>query len=435
MKQKLLVTLLGLSALGASPVFAANTNVDLAEDAYIYGYSIDEAYKFFYHTAVENNYPLNRFQNIRALADDSYTAHPTINNDTLHLMGWLDVAAEPVIVSVPDMDEGRYWILHTMDMGHYTNAAFSSRTRGTKGGQFMFAAQDWQGEVPASVDEVVRVDSNLVKLMGRIMAVNDEDAKVALNYMDQWNIRTLSEYLGKNGPKPVQRTYPDPKKSTWLERVNFVLCDGSMGNADKQWLDKYQSIGVAPCKTDFTPEQLKLAKVGEKKGMEHLVELAPKMTDARTLLGTRDTLGDAPRDIFAEGTYLGQWGLPPIEASYRKSDFDSTGQKLDGSKHDYVMRFKAPNVSEFWSVTIYGNDNRLMAKNDLNRHSRGDRTMKADKDGYYTIYMSANEKGRADDPNFLPVPEKPFYAIMRFYGADDAIQSGEYQMPEIKVVK
>ncbi|MDF5169075.1 hypothetical protein P3612_24190, partial [Vibrio parahaemolyticus] len=81
MKQKLLVTLLGLSALGASPVFAANTNVDLAEDAYIYGYSIDEAYKFFYYTAVENNYPLNRFQNIRALADDSYTAHPTINND------------------------------------------------------------------------------------------------------------------------------------------------------------------------------------------------------------------------------------------------------------------------------------------------------------------------------------------------------------------
>ncbi|MDG2670297.1 DUF1214 domain-containing protein, partial [Vibrio parahaemolyticus] len=67
--------------------------------------------------------------------------------------------------------------------------------------------------------------------------------------------------------------------------------------------------------------------------------------------------------------------------------------------------------------------------------SRGDRTMKADKDGYYTIYMSANEKGHADDPNFLPVPEKPFYAIMRFYGADDAIQSGEYQMPEIKVVK
>ncbi|MEF1302535.1 DUF1254 domain-containing protein, partial [Vibrio owensii] len=291
MKKKLLVTLLGLSALGAQPAFANTANSELAKDAYIYGYSIDEAYKFFYHTAVENDYPLNRFQNIRGLADDTYTAHPTINNDTLHLMGWLDVAAEPVIVSVPDMDEGRYWILHTMDMGHYTNAAFSSRTRGTEGGQFMFAANDWQGEVPDSVDEVIHVDSNLVKLMGRIMALGGEDTKIALDYMDQWTIRTLSEYLGQNGPKPVQRTYPDPKHSTWLERVNFVLCDGAMGDADKQWLEKYQPIGVEACKTDFTPEQLKLAKAAETQGMQRIIELAPKVTDARQILGTRDTLG------------------------------------------------------------------------------------------------------------------------------------------------
>ena len=350
-------------------------------------------------------------------------------------MGWLDVAAEPVIVSVPDMDEGRYWILHTMDMGHYTNAAFSSRTRGTEGGQFMFAANDWQGEVPDSVDEVIRVDSNLVKLMGRIMALGGEDTKIALDYMDQWTIRTLSEYLGQNGPKPVQRTYPDPKHSTWLERVNFVLCDGTMGDADKQWLEKYQPIGVEACKTDFTPEQLKLAKAAETQGMQRIIELAPKVTDARQILGTRDTLGDTPREVFAEGTYLGQWGLPPIEASYRKTDFDTKGEKLDGSKHDYVMRFKAPNVSEFWSVTIYGSDNRLMAKNALNRHSRGDRSMKPDADGYYTIHMSSDTKTNAGDPNYLPVPEKPFYAIMRFYGADEAIQSGEYQMPEIAPVE
>ncbi|WP_045496485.1 DUF1254 domain-containing protein [Vibrio hyugaensis] len=435
MKKKLLVTLLGLSALSAQPAFANTANNELAKDAYIYGYSIDEAYKFFYHTAVENDYPLNRFQNIRGLADDTYTAHPTINNDTLHLMGWLDVAAEPVIVSVPDMDEGRYWILHTMDMGHYTNAAFSSRTRGTEGGQFMFAANDWQGGVPDSVDEVIRVDSNLVKLMGRIMALGGEDTKIALDYMDQWTIRTLSEYLGQNGPKPVQRTYPDPKHSTWLERVNFVLCDGTMGDADKQWLEKYQPIGVEACKTDFTPEQLKLAKAAEKQGMQRIIELAPKVSDARQILGTRDTLGDTPREVFAEGTYLGQWGLPPIEASYRKTDFDTKGEKLDGSKHDYVMLFKAPNVSEFWSVTIYGSDNRLMAKNALNRHSRGDRSMKPDADGYYTIHMSSDTKTNANDPNYLPVPEKPFYAIMRFYGADEAIQSGEYQMPEIAPVE
>jgi len=36
---------------------------------------------------VEPDCPANRFQIIRHLADDKYTAHVSINNDTLHLMG------------------------------------------------------------------------------------------------------------------------------------------------------------------------------------------------------------------------------------------------------------------------------------------------------------------------------------------------------------
>ncbi len=441
MNTKLLMTALTAGLLSAHAFAQTSTapltqqEHELAKNAYMYGYSIDEAYKYFYNTSVKEEYPLNQFQNIRHIADDTYTAHPTINNDTLHLMGWIDVAAEPVIVSIPDMDEGRYWILHTMDMGHYTNAMIGSRVRGTKGGRFMFAAQDWKGDVPESVDEVIRVESNLTKLMGRIMAVGPEDEKIALNYMDQWSVRTLSQYLGQKGPKPVVRQYPDPAKTSWLERVNFMLCDGSMAKADQMWVEQYQSLGVQACKTDFTDKQRELAKVGEEEGMKHLLALAPKMTDARTLLGTRDTLATSSRDVFAEGTYLGQWGLPPQEAAYRKEDFDAQGQKLDGSKSDYVMRFKAPNVTEFWSVTIYSNDNRLMAHNSLNRHSRGDRTIKVDKEGYYVINMSANEKGKAGEANFLPVPNKPFYAVLRLYGADEAIQSGKYQMPKITPVK
>ncbi len=77
-----------------------------------------------------------------------------------------------------------------------------------------------------------------------------------------------------------------------------------MGDADKQWLEKYQPIGVEACKTDFTPEQLKLAKAAEKQGMQRIIELAPKVTDARQILGTRDTLGDTPREVFAEALTL-----------------------------------------------------------------------------------------------------------------------------------
>ncbi|WP_434710698.1 DUF1254 domain-containing protein [Pseudomonas sp. R1-1] len=416
----------------AVPVFAQVSD-KVAEDAYIYAYSIDEAYKFFYETAVKTDTPLNRFQNIRHLADDTYTAHPTINNDTLHLMGWLDVAAEPVIISVPDMDKGRYWVLHTMDMGHYTTSMIGARTRGTKGGHFMFAANGWKGEVPASVDEVIRVDSNLLKVMGRIMATSPEDEKVALNYMDDWNVRTLSAYLGEPGPKEKQRTYLDPEKSNWLQRVNAMLCDGSMGTADKKWLDQYKDIGLAPCNETFTPEQLSAAKKGEELGLKHIKELAPKLTSGGKSLGTREQLGNGARDLFAVGTYVGQWGLPPDESVYLKAETASNGKSLSGANgQKYRMHFKAPDVSQFWSFTVYASDNRLMAHNAINRHSRGDRTLKPDANGMYTIELSA--KGDASNPNYLPIPEKDAYIIMRLYGPSKAVQEGGYKFPVIEPV-
>ncbi|MBN6776100.1 DUF1254 domain-containing protein [Pseudomonas granadensis] len=416
----------------AIPVFAQVSD-KVAEDAYIYAYSIDEAYKFFYETAVKTDTPLNRFQNIRHLADDTYTAHPTINNDTLHLMGWLDVAAEPVIISVPDMDKGRYWVLHTMDMGHYTTSMIGARTRGTKGGHFMFAANGWKGEVPASVDEVIRVDSNLLKVMGRIMATSPEDEKVALNYMDDWNVRTLSAYLGEPGPKEKQRTYLDPEKSNWLQRVNAMLCDGSMGTADKKWLDQYKDIGLAPCNETFTPEQLSAAKKGEELGLKHIKELAPKLTSGGKSLGTREQLGNGARDLFAVGTYVGQWGLPPDESVYLKAETASNGKSLNGANgQKYRMHFKAPDVSQFWSFTVYASDNRLMAHNAINRHSRGDRTLKPDANGMYTIELSA--KGDASNPNYLPIPEKDAYIIMRLYGPSKAVQEGGYTFPVIEPV-
>jgi len=233
----------------------------ISDRAYLYAYGIDEAYKHLYKTLVEPDYPANRFQTIRHLADDKYTAHVSINNDTLHLMGWLDVAAEPVIVSVPDHDDGRYWVLHTMDMGHYTTTMLGKRTRGPKGGRFMFANQSWQGEVPDGITEVVRVESNFIKLMGRVMATGVEDEKKALTYVDDWNIRTLSEFLGQPGPKPKVRKFVPPAGNSWLERVNFVLADSTMATADAHWLKGLEASGIGAGKTDFTPEQLAAAEI------------------------------------------------------------------------------------------------------------------------------------------------------------------------------
>ena len=407
---------------------------DLATAAFLYAYSIDEAYKFFHETTVAPGLGLNEFQLMRELADDTYTAHPTINNDTLHLQGWFDVAAEPIVVTIPDHDEGRYWILHTMDLGHYTNAMFGSRIRGTRGGRFLFAVGDWHGEVPEGIDEVVRSDSNLIKVMGRIMTVGGDDLVTARFLQDQWQLQGLSDLTGQPRPEPVQRAFPDPASTNWLERVDFILADGTMARTDAAWLAQYPGIGLEPGKTDFTPEQIDAAGRGERLGMEHLRALAPQMTNSKRLLGTRADLQDEQRDIFAEGTYLGQWGLPPAESVYLKTETGSDGLPLNGSGGKrYRARFAAPDVSEFWSFTVYGSDNRLMAHNALNRHSRGDRTLTPDPDGTYTIELGADAAGNRDNSHYLPIPEKDAYLILRLYGPSQAIQDGEYAMPTFEV--
>jgi hypothetical protein len=407
---------------------------ELARDAYLYGYSIDEAYKFLYETTILPGRALNEFQRLRDLADDTYTAHPTINNDTLHLQGWFDVAVEPVVVTVPDFDAGRYWILHTMDLGHYTTAMIGSRTRGSRGGRFLFAGREWDGEVPDDIDEVVRSDSNLIKVMGRIMTIGGADLRVARALMDEWELQALSTHLGTPSLPAPTRNFPDPASTNWMERVNFVLADGSMAQADARWLDEYGVIGLEPGKTDFTHDQLDAAARGEQLGTQHLENLAPSMTTSGQLLGTRADLQDGPRDLFAEGTYLGQWGLPPIESVYLKVETGSDGLAINGANGKaYRARFLPPDVSEFWSFTVYAVDNRLMAHNALNRHSRGDRTLTADTDGHYTIELSADTDTNSDNPDFLPIPEKDSYLILRLYGPSTAIQEGDYTMPTFTV--
>ncbi|PMM97506.1 hypothetical protein BCT41_14805 [Vibrio splendidus] len=412
----------------------------LAQLAYEYAYSIDEAYKYFYKTVVEQDYPLNRFQNIRILADDTYTAHPTINNDTLHLMGWMDLAAEPVIITIPDHDDNRYWLFHTMNMQHFTDSAFGSPQRGTKGGSFMYAVEGWKGEVPASVDQVIYVEHPLVKMMGRIMDLGGDDSATAQKLMDQWNIRTLSEYLGQKGPAPVERVYPDPEDSNWVERTNFILSEGTMKAHDQKLLELFEYIGLGDFELGksnhpFTTEQLRMIESGRKDGLERIINAG--FDDSRDVLGTRDEMAKVPSFQHAYGTLMGQWGLPSKHTMYSGDFVDSEGAALDGGKYDYTVTFDAPPLEEggFWSYTAYSGETRLMEKNELNRHSRGDRTLTPNADGSYTIYMSSDVKGHEDDPNFLPIPDHQWYSVLRMYTPGEEVRTDKWKSTPFTKVK
>lgn len=408
----------------------------LEQLAYEYAYSIDEAYKYFYETVVEADYPLNRFQNIRVLADDTYTSHPTINNDTLHLMGWMDLAAEPVIITIPDHDENRYWLFHTMNMQHFTDSAFGSPQRGTKGGTFMYAVEGWQGDVPASVDQVIYVEHPLVKMMGRIMDLGGDDSAKAQALMDHWTIRTLSEFLGQKGPKQIERNYPNPETTNWVERTNFVLAEGTMRDHDAKLLSDFAKLKLgAPVGTTFTDQEQNMIELARQQGLDHISNAG--FDDSRDILGTREEMTAVPSFQHAFGTYMGQWGLPAEHTMYGADYVDSQGDPLDGSKYDYTVTFEAPDIEKggFWSYTAYSAETRFMEKNDMNRHSRGDRTLTPNADGTYTIFMSSNTEGQADNENFLPIPDHGWYAVLRMYTPGDKVKNDEWKATPFTRIK
>jgi len=112
--------------------------------------------------------PMNMFHNAEAFPTADMRAVVRPNFDTLYSSAWLDLTKEPVIVSAPDTN-GRYYLLHMLDMWTDVFASPGWRTTGTGAGDFLIAPPGWSGTVPA---KVTRIDAPTpyVWIIGRTTA-------------------------------------------------------------------------------------------------------------------------------------------------------------------------------------------------------------------------------------------------------------------------
>ncbi|MDH4283621.1 MAG: DUF1214 domain-containing protein, partial [Myxococcales bacterium] len=123
--------------------------------------------------------------------------------------------------------------------------------------------------------------------------------------------------------------------------------------------------------------------------------------------------------VRAVAAMVGLYGNDTTEAYYPTSNTDVSGEPLDGSKHDYWMRFDRdamPQVDAFWSMTMYGLPDQLMVANPIKRYSIGDRSgLHYGKDGSLTIYIQHESPGKSRATNWLPAPNGPFSLQFRMY--------------------
>ena len=140
-----------------------------------------------------------------------------------------------------------------------------------------------------------------------------------------------------------------------------------------------------------------------------IIAAAIPHVDPATAFGRRST--DTGDIIRAAAVMLGQLGTPSETVRYVPILADDDGAPLNGTD-TYEVTVPAGIVHDdgYFSVTVYGTDNRLLIPNEQRIYDRTSYTTEPEADGTAVITLSPTGEGR----NGIPTA-KAFYGILRAY--------------------
>lgn len=435
--------------------------VALAVQAYVYGYPMvlmDATKKTAtnFEEPVPNKAfaPINQFGHFRSFPDANFKDVVKPNCDTYYSCAWLDLKPEPLVLSVPNT-KGRYYLLPMLDA--YTNvfASPGKRTTGTEAANFLICGPDYKGQIPNNLKEI-KAPTNMVWVLGRTQCNSRQDgATLVKEIQDGYKLSPLSKWGTAYTPEKHKvdstlGTTPPPVVVEKMEiddffaHLNQLLAENPPPAEDSLLLNRISQLGIGLGKkfdlSVFDAEtQQKLkdipALVHEKLRMAlgKMGSLENGWNVTRTGIGSYGTQYEK-RALIA---LIGLGANLNADACYPNCQIDENGEKLNGSKK-YVIHFdkgQTPPAKAFWSITLYGPDELLVA-NPFNRFAIGDRdALKFNKDGSLDIYIQAESPGKEKESNWLPAAKEQFSLTMRLYWPSEEFLNGNWKIPPVKELK
>ncbi len=442
---------------------AAETRA-IAREAYVYAFPMVENYLSMYQLALDpggKQYkgPVNEVHSEAAaftptgaaLALPSLVTPNSVapNLDTIYSWLMVDLRAEPLVVTLPQIEKNRYYSLQLVDL--YTSDVdyVGTRKDGNKGGNFLIAGPGWQGEKPAGIRRVISIATELMFAQFRTQLFNEADLDRVKEIQSGYTAQPLSGYLRREPPDAAPEiAYPPISPETFEPRfwkyVNFLLqfCPALPQEAELR--TRFERIGVK-AGASWPPRDMPQAgsrSVEEAGGQAHrdLEQDALKLTTPVGLFGT-------PREMAgrywerALGAMAGLYGNPAVEATSARYTRDGFGESLDASKFDYTLVFekgKLPPVKAFWSLTMYDGKTRSVVDNTLNRYLINSLmlpTLKKNAEGGITLNLQHDSPGEGLESNWLPAPKGPMEAMLRLYVPEEAALDGEWAAPAMQKVE
>jgi hypothetical protein len=412
----------------------------IAEEGFIYGLPIVMNYAVMYEYSVDKNSgqykaPFNQIKNEARVYTYKDTAVITPNSDTPYSLLWLDLRAEPIVLSVPAVEKARYYSVMLCDGNTFNYGYVGSRATGSEAGDYMVAGPNWQGATPPGIKKVFQSTTQFSAAAYRTQLFNAADMPNVEKVQAGYKVQALSAYLKQ--PTTTAATAIDfPKvdkelvKKNFFAYLDFALQFAPPGPEERFIREKLARIGVGPGKTfDFNDLPL-----------EHKLEIGLGMKDGEEKVekylasGQKDVNGWKIGSLFGDRQfYSGDWlkraaaakggiyGNDAAEAVYPMAKTLASGEPLDGSKNNYSLTFPTgqfPPVNAFWSVTMYDGKTQLLIENPINRYLINSPmlpAMKMNPNGSLTLYIQNKSPGADKDSNWLPAPNGEIYLVMRLY--------------------
>jgi hypothetical protein len=430
----------------------------VAKEAYIYGSPMVDSYRIQHAYFVDRNNPefkapWNQICNMpRVFTPDDKTVQ-TPNSDTPYSMLGMDLRAEPLVLTVPEVEKDRYYSIQLIDLYTFNFNYIGSRATGNDAGSFLVAGPDWVGEKPEGIKAVIRAETQLVLAAYRTQLFEPGDIDNVKKVQAGYKVQPLSSFLGRPAPPAVpaidfaEPLNPDAQKTSleFFGILNFILGFCPTDPSEQQLMERFATIGVGAGKTFDADKLSPEIKTAITQGIADAwaefaafkkAKFETGQVTAGDVFGTREYLKNNYLYRMAAAV-LGIFGNSKQEAMYPAYPVDSNGQQLNGANR-YALRFapgELPPVNAFWSLTMYELPASLLVANPINRYLINSPMLPKldrDADGGVTLSIQNASPGAGKESNWLPAPKGPFIVFLRLYWPKADALEAKWTPPPVK---
>jgi len=395
--------------------------------------------------------PINSFFYADKLSSPAIQTGGSPNCDTLYSTAWLDVAPDPIVLSVPEVSD-RYYCIEMVCMDADNFAYVGARSTGTQAGNFLIAGPGWNGQVPEGVLDVLpRSRTPAILLLGRtgVNNTSQEDLNKARAIQEQYLLTPLSDWPNTPRPRPSKVMVPygidyNQTAGAW-KTMNEAMTENPPGVPpginQEQLLKLFATVGIGP--NQNLDDQSEATRSGLQRAAEDGLAMLMKMSKGRgkAVNGWSYPPTDIGRagqnsDFITRAALQSLGGIcahDPVEGVYLNVFTDSDNMTLSG-QYRYTITFLGGEFPPcdttkhgFWSVTIYNSTYNLVpGSSHYTVNSYYPEYQGRDSSGGMTILIQSDLPDELPEGSYwLQSPGKTddltFYLILRVYIPDPSV--------------